>query len=101
MFISSYTTINFFVKKFIFSNVYISVNMIFECLYMFVGRERGHQLSTYATDGGMKVGVGGGWGFGGHPKCVELCTVGRDVMPHLYVRTCVISFHIFGSIFVL
>ena len=34
MFTSSYTTIYFFVKKFICSNVYISVNTIFECLYM-------------------------------------------------------------------
>ena len=36
MFTSSYTIIYFLVKKkFIFSNVYISVNMIFECLYIF------------------------------------------------------------------
>ena len=54
MFISSYTTIYFFVKKFIFSNVYISVNTIFECLYMFFGWGRGHQLSTYATGGGRE-----------------------------------------------
>ena len=50
-FISSYTTIYFFVKKFIFSNVCISVNTIFESFYMFFGWERGHQLSTYATIG--------------------------------------------------
>ena len=31
MFILSYTTIYFFLNKFIFSNVYISVNRIFEC----------------------------------------------------------------------
>ena len=54
IFISSYTTIYFFVKKIIFSNVYISVYTIFECLYMFFGWERCDQLSTYAT--------GGGWG---------------------------------------
>ena len=53
MFISSYTTIYFFVKKFIFSNIYNSMNMIFECPYIFFGWERGHQLSTYATGGGM------------------------------------------------
>ena len=35
--IYSYTTIYFFVKKCIFSNVYVSVSTIFEC----------HQLSTY------------------------------------------------------
>ena len=32
----SYTTIYFFVKKFIFSNFYILVNTIFECLNMFL-----------------------------------------------------------------
>ena len=61
MLISSYTTIRFIVKRFIFLNVYISVNTIFECLSMFFGWEWGHQLSTYAT---------GGW-MGGHPKCVK------------------------------
>ena len=45
----------FFAKKFSFSNIYISVNTIFECLYMFFGWERGHQLSTYATAGGWRV----------------------------------------------
>ena len=35
MFISSYTNIYFFVKNFIFSNVYISVNTIFECFCVF------------------------------------------------------------------
>ena len=60
--ILSYTTIYFFVKKFIFSNVYISVNTIFECLNVFFGwEERGHQLSAYAAVGEMK----------GHPKCVQ------------------------------
>ena len=34
--LSSYITIYFFVKKFVFWNVYISVNTIFECLYMFL-----------------------------------------------------------------
>ena len=32
------------------------MNTIFECLYMFFGRERGHELSTYGTVGG-DVGV--------------------------------------------
>ena len=54
IFIPSCTTF-FFIKKFIFSNVYISVNTIFECLYMFFGWKRSHQLSTYAT--------GGAWGL--------------------------------------
>ena len=53
MFISLYTTIYFFVKKLTFSNIYISVNTIFEYLYMFSSWERGHQLSMYATVGGM------------------------------------------------
>ena len=53
MFISCYTTIYFFVKKFSFSNVYNSVNTIFECPYMFFGWKRGHYLSTYATGEGM------------------------------------------------
>ena len=54
MLISPYTYIYFFVKEFILSNVYISVNTIFECLYMFFGWERGHQLNTYTTGGGME-----------------------------------------------
>ena len=82
MFISSYTAIYFFVKKFIFSNAYISVNTIVECLYMSFGWERGHQLSTYATDGEM----------GGHPKCVQLPREGGGVTTHMYVRTDM-SFH--------
>ena len=39
----------FFLKEFAFSDVYISVNMVFECLYIFFGWERGSKLSTYAT----------------------------------------------------
>ena len=69
MFISCYTTIDFFVKKFIFSNVYVPVNTIFECLDMFFDWDRGNQLSTYAT----------GRGTGGHPKCVQLRRGGRDL----------------------
>ena len=52
----SYTTIYFFVKKFIFSNVYISVNAIFECLYIIFSCEKGHHLSIYAT--GEEMGRG-------------------------------------------
>ena len=43
----------FFVKKYIFPNVYISVNTIFKCFYMLFGWERDHQVSTYATYEGM------------------------------------------------
>ena len=56
IFVSSHIAIFFLVKenKFSsFSNVYISVNTIFKCLYMFFGWEKGHQLSTYATIEGM------------------------------------------------
>ena len=52
MFISSCTTIYFFVNIF-FCNVYISVNTIFECSYLFYVWELGHPLSTWAT-GGME-----------------------------------------------
>ena len=71
MFISSYTGICFFVKKLIFFD--ISVNKIFECLYLFFGWERGHQLSTYAIGVGMES----------HPKCIQLCTGGGGVTPHV------------------
>ena len=88
MFISSYTTIYFFIKKFIFSNVYISRNAIFECLNMFLGWERGNQLSTNATDREM-----------GSSKMRRTAYRRRDVTPRIYV--CTHSFHVFGSIFVL
>ena len=84
MFISSYTTIYFFAKKFIFLNVYISVNTIFECLYMFFRWERGHQLSTHATGGGQ-------WGS---CKMHTAAYRGREchtscVLPHLlYLISC-------------
>ena len=72
----------FFVKKFIFPNVYISVNKIFECLYLFFGWERGHQLSTCATAGGWRV-----------IQNVYSCVQGEGVSR--------LSFHVFGRIFVL
>ena len=78
MFISSYTTIHFFLKKLIFSNVYILVNKIFECLYMFFSWERGHQLSTRITGGGMGE---------SHPKYVQLRTEGGVLTPNVYVRS--------------
>ena len=81
----------FFVKKFIFSNVNISVNATCKCLYIIFGCERGHQLSTYTT-------LGDG---GGHLKCIHLRTGGGRVTLYVYVHTCTISFHVFGSIFVL
>ena len=66
-------------KNLFFSNVYISVNTIFECCYLFFGWEIGHTLRTYAT-GGME---GSSW---------KLCTGayrGRGVEKSVirYVRT--------------
>ena len=78
MFISSYTTIYFFVKSF-FSNVYISVSTIFECSYLSFGWEIGHSLSTH-TNGEME---------GGHPKCIQV-RIGRE---GYYASS--ISFHVF------
>ena len=37
MFISSYNTNLLFRKEIVFLNVYISMNTVFECLYMFFG----------------------------------------------------------------
>ena len=53
-FISSYTSIYFFVKKFIFSNVYFSEDTIFDCLYMFFWLRKGPSikyLRKLETDG--------------------------------------------------
>ena len=71
MFISSYTTIYFFLKNF-FSNVYISVNTKFECSYLLLGWEIGHPLSMYAT-GRMEVAGGGGGGgvIQNEHRCVQ------------------------------
>ena len=54
MFISSYTTIYFFVNNF-FSNVYVSVTTIFKCFYLFFGWEIDHP-SKYVRN------WGNGWG---------------------------------------
>ena len=40
-----------FFRKDFFSDVYISVNTIFECSYLFFGWEIDHPLSTCATEG--------------------------------------------------
>ena len=87
MFISCYTTIYVLVKKFIFSNAYVPVSTIFECLDMFFGWDRGNQLSTYATCRGTD----------GHPKCVQLVTGGRDLTSPVYVRIYTISFHVLAA----
>ena len=83
MFISSYTTIYFFIKNF-FSNVYISVNSIFECSYLSFGCKIGHRLSMYVTRGMEGV----------HPKYLQVRTGGEGyhsscVRTHLhYLFSC-------------
>ena len=82
MFISYYTIIYFFVKNF-FSNVYISVNTIFECSYLSFGWEIGHPLSMYVTRGMER----------GHPKCLQMRTGGEGyhascVRTHLHLFSC-------------
>ena len=81
MFISYCTIIYFFVYIYIyiFSNVYISVNTIFQCSCLSFGWEIGHPLSMYAARG-MEVVIQKGE---------------RDITLHVYVRTYTISFHVF------
>ena len=90
MFVSYYTTIYFFIKKLIFFNVYVLVNTVFECRYMFFGWDRGSQLSTYATGRGRTV-------------IQNACTEHMEKVPHAScVRTHLLYlFSCFGSIFVL
>ena len=64
----------FFRKEFYFSNVYISVNTIFEYSYLSFGWEIGHPLSLYVTRG-ME---------GGGQKCVKVRTGGEG-----YYASCV------------
>ena len=70
----------FFRKEYIlFSNVYISVNMIFECCYLFFGWEIYHPLSTCATEG-----MEGGWVLQNVYRCIQ---GERSIPPHVYLRT--------------
>ena len=73
----------FFRKEYIlFLHVYISVNTIFECCYLFFSSEKGHPLNACATEG-ME---------GGHPKYAQVHT-GADgyhascVLAHLQTIT--------------
>ena len=67
MFVSSYTTIYFFVKNF-FSNVYISENSLFEC-YLFFDWETDNPFNTNTT-----------WGMeGGYPKFVQVHAEVREL----------------------
>ena len=83
----------FFVNKFNFSNVYISVNTIFECLDMLFWSRKGPSIK-YVRNWQLVV-------MGGHPKYMRLSTVRAGVTPHVYLRTYTIFCHVFGSIFVL
>ena len=83
----------FFVKKFIFLNVCISVNTIFECLYMFLWLRKGPSI-TYVRN----------WQLVGNWRSSQMRAAayrGESVTGHVYVHTYTISFHVFGSIFVL
>ena len=87
MFISSYTTIYFFVKKFIFSNVYISVNSIFECLYMFLVEKEAINYKCIRNC----------WGDEGQSKMLTAAYSGSGITPH--GSYALISFHVFCSFF--
>ena len=73
MFISSYNTICFFVNNF-FWNVYISVNTIFECCYLYFGLEMGNPLTMYINRGMERR----------HSEYAEVRTVGEG-----YQASCV------------
>ena len=63
-------------RKDFFSNVCISVNMIFECSYLSFGWKRGHPLSMYVTRGIE----------GAHPECLQKRT-GEEEYHTSCVRT--------------
>ena len=67
---------------FFYSNIYISVNTIFECCYLFFGWEIGRPLSTYAT-GGMEK---------SHPKCAQVRTGGGELKNHDGSSECLSAF---------
>ena len=75
MFISSYNTICFFVNNF-FWNVYILVNTIFECSYLYFGWEMGHPLTMYINRGMERR----------HSEYAEVRTVGEGCQAS-FVRT--------------
>ena len=78
-----------------FLSVYISVNTIFECSYLFFGWEVGHPLSTHKT-GGMK---------GGHPRwnifsCFYLmvsCFICKNLTLPLFKKDCLCRKWLFFS----
>ena len=74
------------------------MNTIIICLHLHVFWLRKVLSIKYARNWWWMVGAAGGGRA--HPKCVHLRTWGGHVTPHLYMRTCTISFNVFGSIFV-
>ena len=100
MFISSYTTIYFLVKKIIFSNVFISVNTIFK--YVF-GRERGHQLSTHVTGGEVGEVIQNGYnciqGRGRHASCARTHTLTLSLFMCLAVFSSFQAFILYFKLF--
>ena len=73
MFISSYTAICFFAKKFAFLNACISVNTIFESLYMFFWLTKGPLIKyvhNWLGNGGSKIRTATYRGRGFHASCV-------------------------------
>ena len=87
---SSYTIIYFFVKNF-FLEVHISVNTIFECLYMFFLLRKEPSIKYLRN-----------WWRMGVIQNAYSCVQGEGrVRLHVYVRTFTTSLHVFGSSFVL
>ena len=76
MFISSYTTIFFFVKIFFFGCLYFSKYDI--RMFLFVFWLRGRPFNKYLRNWGNEV---------SHPKCVQVRKGERSITPHVYVRT--------------
>ena len=91
MFISSYTIIYFFVKNF-FLNVYISLNAIFECSYLFFGCKIGHPLSMCNT-GGME------WAIQNVYGCVQGEGFEKSVIRHVRTKWMAAS-KCYGIVFV-
>ena len=81
----------FFAKKFIFSNVYISVNTIFECLYTF--------LVEKGAINPVRMQLVGRWGV---IQNMHSCIQEKEgATSHVCVRNYTIFFHVFWQHFCL
>ena len=89
IFSSSYTTFYFFTKTFIFSNVYISVNTIFECLYMLFWLRKGSLIKYVRNWQPVEV----GWGCRGVIQHVQCCIHGVSRL--MYMDALILSLHLF------